>query len=74
MNSGPQQDNASRAAFDGLAELRASGTPVDMLPAVYQRVLAALTEAEVAILQSVRVRLQAAEAAEVEGQGLNVFI
>jgi hypothetical protein len=60
--------------FDGLAALRASGNPVDLLPADQQRVLASLNSEEVAMLNSLRDRLLAADDAEVAGQGLNVFL
>jgi hypothetical protein len=53
--------------FDALAELREAGNPVDLLTAEQRQVLAGLTEAEVAVLNSVKRRLDAVSDAEVEG-------
>ena len=53
--------------FDALAELREAGNPVDLLTAEQRQVLAELTEAEVAVLNSVKRRLDAVSDAEVEG-------
>jgi hypothetical protein len=54
-------------AFDALAALRAAGNPVDLVTAAQREVLANLTEAEVAVLNSVKERLDAASDSEVEG-------
>lgn len=54
-------------SFDALAELREAGNPVDLLTAEQRQVLAELTEAEVAVLNSVKRRLDAVSDAEVEG-------
>lgn len=43
--------------FDALAALRAAGNPVDLLTSEQQAVFASLTEAEVAVLNSVKRRL-----------------
>lgn len=53
--------------FDALAELRQAGNPVDLLTAEQRDVLATLTEDEVAVLNSVKQRLDAVADAEVEG-------
>jgi uncharacterized membrane protein len=53
--------------FDALRELRHGGNPVDLLTAAQQDVLAHLTEAEVAVLNAVRERLDAASDHDVEG-------
>jgi DNA-binding CsgD family transcriptional regulator len=53
--------------FDALAALRQGGNPVDLLTAEQQDVLARLTEDEVAVLNSVKRRLDAVSDAEVEG-------
>ncbi|WP_225848878.1 aroma-sacti cluster domain-containing protein [Streptomyces sp. HPF1205] len=53
--------------FDALAALRQAGNPVDLLTAEQQDVLAQLTEEEVAVLNSVRLRLDAVSDADVEG-------
>jgi hypothetical protein len=55
--------------FDALAALRESGRPVDLLTAEQRAVLAELTEEEVAVLNSVKQRLEAVADAEVEGHG-----
>lgn len=54
--------------FDALAALRQAGSPVDLLTAGQQNVLAQLTEEEVAVLNSVKERLDAVSDVEVEGQ------
>jgi hypothetical protein len=56
-------------AFDALAVLRGAGNPVDLLSAAQRDVLAQLTEAEVAVLNSVKERLDAASDNDVEGHG-----
>ena len=53
--------------FDALAALRKAGNPVDLLTAEQRDVLAQLTEDEVAVLNSVKRRLDAVSDAEVEG-------
>lgn len=53
--------------FDALAALRQGGNPVDLLTAQQRDVLASLTEDEVAVLNSVKRRLDAVADAEVEG-------
>jgi hypothetical protein len=53
--------------FDALAALRDAGNPVDLLTPEQQGVLAALTQEEVAVLNSVRKRLAAVSDADVEG-------
>ena len=55
--------------FDALTALRQGGNPVDLLTAEQQDVLAQLTEDEVAVLNSVKRRLDAVGDAEVEGHG-----
>jgi hypothetical protein len=54
-------------AFDALAALREAGNPVDLLTPQQQDVLSGLTEEEVAVLNSVRERLEAVSDADVEG-------
>jgi hypothetical protein len=61
-------------AFDALATLRQAGNPVDLLTPEQRSVLAQLTEDEVAILNSVKERLDAVSDAEVEGQSLTIKI
>ncbi|MFI0944084.1 aroma-sacti cluster domain-containing protein [Streptomyces sp. NPDC021020] len=53
--------------FDPLASLRQAGNPVDLLSDAQRDVLAQLTEDEVAVLNSVKTRLDAVADAEVEG-------
>lgn len=53
--------------FDALAALREAGNPVDLLSDEQRGVLARLTEHEVAVLNSVRQRLDAASDPDVEG-------
>ncbi|WP_329173153.1 aroma-sacti cluster domain-containing protein [Streptomyces sp. NBC_01477] len=53
--------------FDPLASLRQAGNPVDLLSDAQRDVLAQLTEDEVAVLNSVKQRLDAVADAEVEG-------
>jgi hypothetical protein len=54
--------------FDALAALRKAGNPVDLLGEAERAVLAELTEAEVAVLNSVKERLDAVSDYEVEAQ------
>ncbi len=60
--------------FDALTALRNSGSPVDLLTPGQRNVLAQLTEEEVAVLNSVRERLDAVSDAEVEGQSIGIKI
>lgn len=53
--------------FDPLASLRQAGNPVDLLSDAQRDVLAQLTKDEVAVLNSVKRRLDAVSDAEVEG-------
>jgi hypothetical protein len=61
-------------AFDALTALRNAGNPVDLLTAEQQQVLAELTEAEVAVLNSVKKRLDAVADSEVEGHSSTIKI
>jgi hypothetical protein len=54
-------------AFDALAALRAAGNPIDLLSNEQREVFASLSEDEVAVLNSIRRRLDALEDPEVEG-------
>jgi hypothetical protein len=53
--------------FDALSALRAAGNPVDLLSSEQRGVLARLTADEVAVLNSVKRRLDAVSDPEVEG-------
>jgi hypothetical protein len=55
--------------FDALSALREAGNPVDLLSASQQAVFAALTEDEVAVLNSIKERLDAVPDDDVEGHG-----
>jgi hypothetical protein len=55
--------------FDALAALRGAGNPVDLLTVAQRNVLAELTEAEVAVLNSVKERLDAVSDYDVEAHG-----
>jgi len=57
-------------SFDALAALRAAGTPVDLLSREQREVFASLTEGEVAVLNSIKRRLDLIEDPEVEGHDL----
>ena len=61
-------------AFDALAELRKAGNPVDLLTTQQRAVLAQLSEAEVAVLKSVKQRLDAVSDNEVEGHSSTIKI
>jgi len=61
-------------AFDALAALREAGNPVDLLTQEQRDVLAQLTEEEVAVLNSVKARLDDISQAEVEGQSFTIKI
>jgi hypothetical protein len=60
--------------FDPLNALRQGGSPVDLLTPEQRQVLAQLTEEEVAVLNSVKRRLDAASDAEVVAQSAAVKI
>jgi DNA-binding CsgD family transcriptional regulator len=62
----PQEETMT---FDALAALRRAGNPVDLMTDEQQEVLAQLTEAEVAVLNSVKHRMDAAADFEVEAHG-----
>jgi hypothetical protein len=57
-------------SFDSLAALRAAGNPVDLLSQEQRDVFASLTEDEVAVLNSIKRRLDLIEEPEVEGHDL----
>ncbi|MBT2226697.1 MULTISPECIES: aroma-sacti cluster domain-containing protein [unclassified Nonomuraea] len=57
--------------FDALATLRAAGHPIDLLDERQRRVFAELTATEVAVLNSIKKRLDD-HAGEVEGQELKL--
>ena len=61
-------------SFDALAALREAGNPVDLLTEAQRDVLAGLTEHEVAVLNSVKQRLDAVSDAEVEGHSATIKI
>lgn len=54
-------------AFDALTTLRDAGNPVDLLTSGQREILAQLTESEVAVLNSVKKRLDAVSDSDVEG-------
>lgn len=56
-------------SFDALAALRQAGNAVDLLSEGQRAVFAQLTKAEVAVLISVKERLDAASDSEVEAHG-----
>jgi hypothetical protein len=60
--------------FDALAALRRAGNPMDLLTTEQRDVLAQLTEDEVAVLNSVRQRLDTVSDAEVEGHSAIIKI
>ena len=60
--------------FDALAALREAGNPVDLVTPELRAVLAGLTEAEVAVLNSVKQRLDAVSDNEVEGHASPIKI
>jgi hypothetical protein len=59
-------------AFDALSALRTAGNPVDLLTEEQRAVLGQLSEAEVAVLNSIKERLDAAADYEVEGHDLKI--
>jgi hypothetical protein len=61
-------------SFDAEAALRAAGHPVDVLSESQRGVLAGLSEAEVATLNSIKTRLDATGSGEVEGQDVYIII
>ncbi|MCW2932919.1 MAG: hypothetical protein JWM19_3881 [Actinomycetia bacterium] len=61
-------------AFDAVAALRDAGNLVDLLTPEQRDVLAQLSETEVAVLNSVKKRLDAVSDAEVEGQSFTIKI
>jgi hypothetical protein len=54
-------------AFDALAALRAAGNPIDLLTKEQQEIFASLSEAEVTVLNSIKMRLDLLEEPEVSG-------
>jgi hypothetical protein len=60
--------------FDALTALRMAGNPVDLLTEQQRDVLAQLTEDEVAVLNSVKERLDAVTDPEVEGHSATIKI
>jgi hypothetical protein len=60
-------------AFDALAALRAAGTPIDILTEEQREVFASLTEAEVAVLNSIKRRLDLIEDPEVEAHEVKII-
>jgi hypothetical protein len=60
-------------SFDSLAALRAAGNPVDLLSDEQQAVFAALTEDEVAVLNSIKRRLDSVEEADVMGHDVKML-
>lgn len=68
----PKEDGM---AFDALAELRAAGNPVDQLNEAQRDVMRSLSPAEVAVLNSIKTRVEAV-GDEVEGHfvgGIGIF-
>lgn len=59
--------------FDALTALRQAGNPVDMLTLAQQEVLAQLTEDEVAVLNSVKERLDAVSDHDVTAHGTKIL-
>ena len=60
--------------FDALEALRRAGNPVDLLSPEQRSVLAHLTAEEVAILNSVKERMDAVSDNDVEGQSGGIKI
>lgn len=60
-------------SFDSLAALRAAGNPVDLLSKEQQEVFASLTEDEVAVLNSIKRRLDSVEEADVMGHEIKMI-
>jgi hypothetical protein len=60
--------------FDALAALRNAGNPVDLLTSEQRDVLAHLSETEVAVLNSVKARLDAVSDNDVEGHSGTIKI
>jgi len=61
-------------SYDAMAALRAAGHPVDVLSENQRGILAGLSESEVATLNSIKTRLDAAGNTEVEGQDVYIVI
>ncbi len=59
-------------SFDALTALRNAGTPVDVLSDAQRAVFAGLTEAEVAVLNGLKTRLNEA-GSEVEAHDVKIF-
>jgi DNA-binding CsgD family transcriptional regulator len=59
--------------FDSLAALRAAGNPVDLLTEEQQAVFASLSEDEVALLNSIKMRLDSLEESEVMAHDLKIL-
>ena len=59
-------------AFDALEALRQAGNPVDLVTPEQREVLAQLTETEVAVLNSVKKRLDTVSGGEVEAHDLTI--
>jgi hypothetical protein len=58
--------------YDALSALRTAGHPVDFLTEEQRAVFAALSEPEVALLNSIKHRLDALPDAEVEGHEVKI--
>lgn len=74
MPGGPGRTKEPTMTFDALAALREAGNPVDLLTAEQRGVLALLSADEVAVLNSVKKRLDAVSDAEVEGHSSTIKI
>ena len=60
-------------SYDALAALRAAGHPIDFLSEKQRAVFAALTPAEVDVLNSLKTRLDAVADVDVEAHEVKVF-
>ncbi|BCB82899.1 aroma-sacti cluster domain-containing protein [Phytohabitans suffuscus] len=60
-------------SFDALSALREMGHPIDFLTDRQRAVFASLSEHEVAVLNSLKRRLDAADDQDVEGHEVKVF-
>lgn len=60
-------------SFDALSALREAGQPVDLLSDAQRSVFASLSQAEVAVLNSLKERLDAVSDGDVEGHELKVI-
>jgi hypothetical protein len=76
LGAGPGRRGHTRqenqVAFDALSELRAGGNQIDLLSDSQRAVLSELSEEEVAMLNSVKARVEAASG-EVVGQEVDVI-